>query len=90
MPHVTHAMHNNSLDAFLRIDAAGRCEQILEALRELAIATDRQIAERLGLADMNTVRPRITELRDAGRVREVGHQADHVTGRRVRLVEIAP
>ncbi len=53
-------------------------------------ATDREIAQ--GLfgegADMNMVRPRISELLDAGALREAGTARDAATGMTVRLVAV--
>jgi len=50
--------------------------------------TDREVRDRLfgPLADMNAVRPRITELRDKGWIREVGAKRDAMTRKKVRLV----
>jgi len=49
--------------------------------------TDREVAEALLFDDMNAVRPRITELVQAGSLVEVGSKQDTETGRTVRLVE---
>ena len=49
--------------------------------------TDRHCMKALGFSDMNSVRPRITELIEAGLLREAGDTVDYVTGKRVRLVE---
>lgn len=51
-----------------------------------APVTDRVCMAALGFTDMNSVRPRITELIEAGFMREVGSALDYVTGKRVRLV----
>jgi hypothetical protein len=40
----------------------------------------------LGYGDMNSVRPRITELVDYGAMVEVGDTVDALTGKTVRLV----
>ena len=47
---------------------------------------DREVMRMLDFTDMNKVRPRITELVDAGVLREVGTVKDETTGRHVRLV----
>jgi len=49
--------------------------------------TDRDCMSALGFTDMNSVRPRITELVKAGVLREAGEVEDRITGKRVRLVE---
>lgn len=51
--------------------------------------TDRQIKDELRLPDMNSVRPRITELIDLGLLREAGKAKDPITNKTVRLVEYA-
>ena len=58
-------------------------------VRDFGRGTDRQIRDRLGLPDMNNVRPRITELVDAGLLREVDSVVCSVTGKTVRIVDMA-
>ena len=84
--------HFNSLMAyqeeFSRLTArAVSIFRFLESLGEPR--TDRQIKDSLfgEHADMNTVRPRITEMVKAGWMDEVGRTKDHVTGKPVRLVK---
>lgn len=48
--------------------------------------TDRGVKEITRCDDMNSVRPRITELIKMGLVKEVGSTICQVTGKRVRLV----
>jgi hypothetical protein len=51
--------------------------------------TDREIKENLGFQDMNSVRPRITELiTDHDLLKECGTVTDNLTNRPVRLVRI--
>lgn len=50
--------------------------------------TDRAIAAGLGFADMNAVRPRITEMVEAGLLAEVGEIRCPVTGKPVRTVAL--
>lgn len=54
--------------------------------------TDREIKDILFPcgADMNAVRPRITELVQEGWLKEVGTKIDKVTGKSVRLVQAVP
>lgn len=82
-------MHTHSLDCYTAEEArfSAREEMIhgkLVAVRHAA--TDRQVAGWLGFADMNAVRPRITELIERGWVEECGATRCPVTGKTVRLV----
>ena len=86
--------HENSLaardDARLQTVLTGRRAQITAWLSAHGPATDREIAR--GLfgegADMNMVRPRVSELLDAGALAEAGRTRDAVTGMMVRTVAI--
>ena len=49
---------------------------------------DREIKTKLGFEDMNSVRPRITELVKLGVLMECGSMEDPVTGMTVRLVRL--
>jgi hypothetical protein len=51
--------------------------------------TDREIKDALFSlsADMNTVRPRVSDLIEKGWVKEVGQKRDAVTGKTVRIVK---
>jgi hypothetical protein len=86
-------MHVNSLAAYWE----GKEE--LFSKRELAVlgavrrafrarATDRQVMTSLGFADMNSVRPRITELVKDGLLAEVDSEIDPITGKTVRVVAL--
>lgn len=78
-------IHANSLIAFRTLDRKGRSEAILSVYREsMRPLTDRQVMEALGFADMNQIRPRCTELIQAGELCEVETIKDPVTGRPVR------
>ncbi|MFA5265067.1 MAG: hypothetical protein WC378_14680 [Opitutaceae bacterium] len=62
-----------------------RAEAVLMALRSFqSPPTDRMIAEKLGYADLNAVRPRITELIELGLVVEMRSTTCQVTGKTVR------
>lgn len=84
--------HDNSLaargDERLQAALTGRRAQIVAWLREHGPATDREIVEGVFFAgaDMNLVRPRVTELLRAGLLIEVGSVRDPVTGMTVRRV----
>lgn len=85
--------HANSLAAYRagKLDVfPQRSQMILRALQQLARGTDREILDRLGMADMNAVRPRITELIKLGVLEETGDRIDPLTGKRVRVVRIVP
>jgi glutamate-1-semialdehyde aminotransferase len=82
-------VHANSREAYhsepQRISI--RAAQILRHFSTIyAPQTDRQVMNALGFSDMNSVRPRITELIKAGLLVEAGDTIDYVTGKRVRLV----
>ena len=94
--HTQHSIHENSLAAHGELKSEGKLSK-----RELVILaafenwgggtyTDREIMNRCGFSDMNAVRPRITELIKAGKLLECGHIRCPVTGKRVRLVRLAP
>jgi hypothetical protein len=85
-------MHANSKEAYAKLTNKER--RVHSILAVLASAkkplTDREILRRSGLgADMNLVRPRITELVMAHRLKERLSIKCPVTGRRVRTVQIA-
>lgn len=65
-----------------------RQEAVLRVIREAkAPLTARQVMVKLGLADMNSVRPRITELMRKGKLVAVDTVIDGVTGRPVCAFE---
>lgn len=89
-PAPERALHSHSLEA---LDAkgeelCGRKAKIVAWLRANGAASDRNVKDALfgEGADMNTVRPRITELINSGVCHEVGSIVDSVTGLHVRLV----
>lgn len=84
--------HDDSLAAHgddrLQRALTGRRAEIVAWLREHGPATDREIVTGLYYegADMNLVRPRVTELLDARAVEEVDRVRDQATGMMVRRV----
>lgn len=85
-------MHENSLFAWAEGRQKAFCKRsalIIGWLRIHGKETDRQIAYALGFTERNSVSPRITELIRAGIVREVGSTKDEITGKKVRVVEVA-
>lgn len=83
--HATHDLHANSTAAWRDLDV-GKRQALVLAVYRLAIQplTDREVAERLGFADMNAVRPSITRLVQAGKLGEGPSVKDGLTGRTVR------
>lgn len=86
-------VHPHSVDSLHSLDnRQNRQEMILVVYKQSAKPlTDRQVKTALGFEDMNSVRPRITELIDAypPKLQEVGETQDPVTRKTVRLVTIA-
>lgn len=81
--------HAHSAASLAEERAAGRISAraatVLDALRGFPHpATDRQLAEALGFADLNAVRPRITELLALGLIAEMPGVRCEVTGKTVR------
>lgn len=86
-------LHVNSLCAYLEGQTENfskREQQVLDQVRVLKSATDRDVMVSLGFTDPNAVRPRISELIKEGLLVEIGHSEDVITGKRVRLVALAP
>lgn len=88
--HAAHRMHENSLAAHAAEEAklSKRCAAVLEWLKEHGPHTDREVMQGMGFTDMNAVRPRITELIEAGKLMEVGDVRCSTTGKSVRRVDI--
>ena len=60
--------------------------EILQLFEECAAPMSaRDVMETLGFRDMNSVRPRITELMKKGQIEAVGTVRDELTGRRVAV-----
>lgn len=70
-------------ESLKKLDKRSRSMNILGVLTEPMTA--REIAGRLGFTDLNAVKPRLTELRDAGIVEVVGKKTDPVTDRKVSI-----
>ena len=87
----TSNIHDNSIQTFYETEQerAKRAADVYEAFVRMGRpVSDREVMDALGYRDMNAVRPRITEMIDAGELIEVGKVRDHVTGRRVRITKI--
>lgn len=81
-PHSSAALEGEQVTGKLSERAAA----ILQAMSVGFGQTDRQVMAALGFTDPNAVRPRITELVQAGLLLECGEVADALTGKTVRLV----
>ena len=64
-------MHSNSLAAYRRHRFGSRCQAIMQEIYTNGPGTCRELVKRLGLHDMNEVRPRVTELKQIGALVEV-------------------
>lgn len=84
-------MHNNSLKCYAeeRPKLGMRAEGILLHVRAYGPMTDRAICERMGYNDLNSVRPRCTELVRSGLLIECGSVKCPVSGKTVRVVSAA-
>lgn len=67
-----------------KVDKSKRVRLILSAMGESAL-TAREIVERIGFSDMNTVRPRLTEMVASGLVEVIGVKYDKKTRRTVSV-----
>lgn len=86
------AVHDNSIQTYREEEGklSRRGLAILGWLRIHGPHTDRDVMEGMGFREPNSVRPRITELIDAGELEEVGNTRCPVTGKTVRLVGLKP
>ena len=90
MAHLVHRMHDNSIRAYRGEEArlSARAQAVLEWIAEHGPHTDREVMRGMGFSEPNAVRPRITELIEAGKLMEVGGIRCQVTGKTVRRVDI--
>jgi dihydrodipicolinate synthase/N-acetylneuraminate lyase len=91
MAHLTHRMHENSVEAYHAEEAklSKRATAVLDWITVHGPHTDREVMQGMGFAEPNAVRPRLTELVDAGKLIEVCTRKCPVTGKRVRVLDIA-
>lgn len=83
--HAAHRVHDNSAAAFDRLDLGKRDALVLHCLLLSSVPlTDREVAERLGFADLNAVRPSISRLIDRALLYEVRSVKCPTTGKTVR------
>ena len=84
-------MHSNSIVAYWDGQFAfnkRECEILGWMLMNPKPVTDRQVKGELRYADMNSVRPRITELVKKGCLEECGRVKCLITGKRVRVIRV--
>jgi len=86
--HALHRMHEHSIATHREIAdlISGRRGEVYRWIESHGAATDREVMAGLGYRDMNTVRPRLTELLGANLLAEVGERRCPVTGKIVRVV----
>ena len=89
---MNHAMHPNSLLAYdlERLNLTKRKAQVYSLVYDYQYnghtVTDRQVMTALGFSDMNTVRPRLTELIKMGALLEGESVTCPVTHKTVRTI----
>jgi predicted ArsR family transcriptional regulator len=84
-------IHENSRASYdaIKPELSGRRKEIyLTLCKSSRKMTDREVKDEMGLNDMNSVRPRITELIKMGHVEEVGNVKCPLTGKTVRQVMV--
>jgi len=83
------ALHENSINAYQQLNKQARHEVILRVyFQHPEGLTDREVAKILGFEDMNCVRPRITELVQDKKLKEIGKRRDFVTRIPVRVCRL--
>lgn len=90
--HAAHNIADNSLEAYFSIlnDMPKRRAIIFRSIAYYGPSTDRMIMKRLGYSELNSVRPRITEMINDNVLIQIGSQVDAWTNRTVRIVDIHP
>lgn len=81
-------IHPNSYQAYHSINKSQRRHIIQRIYEVYGSLTDRQVCDILGFRDLNSVRPRISEMIDDGVLVECGNKKDEITHKTVRLVKI--
>lgn len=74
-------------ESYLKRPINPRSKEILITLGTRSL-TARQIAKEMGFSDLNSVKPRLTEMAEQGIVHTVGTMKDELTGRSVALWRI--
>lgn len=82
-------IHENSLRSYRELKKEDRFSAILKAFNTFKEPlSDRDVKRMLGFEDMNSVRPRITELIKQGKLKECGCETDLFTQKSVRLCRL--
>jgi len=82
-------VHDNSIECYHELDTRTRNQKILDVFKASNNSlSDREVCQALGYQDMNSVRPRITELIGAGMIMETGYRYE--ARRKVRVCEMLP
>jgi hypothetical protein len=90
IPNTHKYQHKNSMKSFKELSAGSRHLLIVKLCQQEARPlTDREIMKGLGFCDLNSVRPRISELIDFKILYESGSTRDSDTGKTVRLVRVS-
>lgn len=85
-------IHRNSIQSFgeIREKLAGKHKAVWDTFRSVDKSlTDRMVKDMLGFEDMNSVRPRITELVKNGYLEESDRAKCPVTGKQVRVCRLS-
>jgi predicted HTH transcriptional regulator len=87
---VNPSIHQNSLAAYHAEESrlSKRAEAVFSWIQQNGPHTDRDVMRGMGFKEPNAVRPRITELIDAGRLAELRSVRCPETGKTVRVVGI--
>lgn len=72
--------HETRLESYIQRPLT-RNQAIIKSMQDFGPGTARMIARRLGFYDMNAVRPRLTEMAEAGIVEGIGVAYDEYTNR---------
>lgn len=93
VPNITMNIHNNSRKSYEeekeKQNLSKRCKAVVFAVDMLGVATDRMIKDYLEMPDMNSVRPRVTELIQKGNLVEHDSTKCPLTDKTVRRVKLA-
>jgi hypothetical protein len=89
--HETHEAHPNSIAALesSKDSMSERAAAVLGNVKAVGAGTDKEIAIRMGFDHKSAVQPRISELVDAGLLKEIGSKPDPDTKKSVRVVAAA-
>ena len=80
-------VHSNSIVSYYQLKKAKRYRIILDLLEKTFVPlSDRQIKDKLGFSEMNSVRPRLNELINKGIVKESNNIKCFLTGKTVRTI----